>query len=116
MFHRTIAATDGLSSTPQICHLPGEMLGASRCLGLVFPDTEVDSKDQTGKAGASTIILAVDPGLVCDVDHDAGDVVTWVGQDEDPEGALAAHANREAGDMLEAAREPHLPQRGLGAD
>jgi hypothetical protein len=63
MFHRTIAVTGGLSRTPQICHLPGAMLGASRSLGLVFPDTEVDSKGQTGKAGASTIILAVDPGL-----------------------------------------------------
>src|SRR5512133_2751365 len=53
--------------------------------------------------------------LVRDVDHHAGDAVAWVGQDEDPEGPLAAHADGEGGDMLEAAREPHLPQCGLGA-
>ena len=29
-FHRTLSGTRGLSRTPRACHLPGEMLGASR--------------------------------------------------------------------------------------
>lgn len=59
-------------------------------------------------AGASSTQVC-DDVLVRDVDHDAGQVVAWVGQDEDPEGPLAAHADREGGDVLEAARKPHLP-------
>ena len=50
-----------------------------------------------------------------DIDHEAGEVVGVVSQDQHPEGPLGAHADREGGDVLEAAREPHLPQRGLGA-
>jgi AAA ATPase domain len=50
--------------------------------------------------------------LVGDVDHDVGDVVAGVGQDQNPEGPLGAHPYREGGDVLKAAGEPHLTQRG----
>src|SRR5829696_9850375 len=43
MFHRTLSGTRGLSRTPRACHLPGEMLGASRSRwASFFPDTEED--------------------------------------------------------------------------
>jgi hypothetical protein len=43
-------------------------------------------------------------------------VVGVVGQDQDPEGTARADADREGGDVLEGAREPHLPHGTLAAD
>jgi hypothetical protein len=58
--------------------------------------------------------MALSIELVGDVDDEACDVVVaGVGQDQHPEGPAGPHTDREGGDVLEGAAEPHLPQDGL---
>src|SRR5829696_4013232 len=72
MFHRTLSGTRGLSRTPRACHLPGEMLGASRSRwASFFPDTEED-----GGSTPPALTTSADQSIYCSKESQSSTAVT----------------------------------------